>query len=326
MALLIALAGACSLWVRAQYLDFLGMPLDIPDEGYVLQIDPGTPGRMIIEQLDEAGFTISGWEWKLLMRLEPLVIRAGEFMLEPGLRPRELLQVLSSAAVVQYRLTLVEGWTFKQLLGALAKNEILESTLPADVSDADLQVRQGLQIDHPEGWFLPETYQFSRGDSDIDILARSHQSMKDALEEAWIMRDDDLPLNSPYELLILASIIEKETSIEAERPQIAGVFLRRLKMGMRLQTDPTVIYGMGESFDGDIRRSDLKNDTPYNTYTRSGLPPTPIALPGRASLLAAGNPASGDALYFVADGNGGHTFSATLEEHQAAVKKMIGKK
>lgn len=325
-AFMIALAGGGSLWLRAQYMNFLAAPLHLPPTGYVLQIEPGTPGREIIGQLDQAGITRNGWQWKLLMRLEPLVIRAGEFMLEPGLGPRELLQVLSSAAVIQYRLTLVEGWIFDQLLDALEQDEILRQSLPRDRMESKALILKSLLIDHPEGWFLPETYQFSRGDSDLDILTRAHQSMKEALDEAWIMRDDDLTLNSPYELLVLASIIEKETSLEAERPQIAGVFMRRLKKGMRLQTDPTVIYGMGDSFDGNIRRKDLQTDTPYNTYTRSGLPPTPIAMPGRSSLLAAGNPATGDSLYFVADGTGGHTFSATLKEHQAAVNRMIGKK
>jgi len=324
-ALTVALAGAGSLWVRDQYHRFLATPLMLPGGGYVLQIEPGTPGRAIIGKLANLGFTHASWEWKLLMRLEPLVIRAGEFGLEPGLRPRELLRLLSSGEVIQYRLTLVEGWTFAQLLEALEQDETLEHTLAQDNGHAWPNVMDSLAINHPEGWFLPETYQFTRGDSDSDILARSHEAMKIALDEAWNARDDDLPLVSPYELLILASIIEKETSLEAERPQIAGVFMRRLKKGMRLQTDPTVIYGMGELYDGNIRRKDLQADTPYNTYTRSGLPPTPIAMPGRASLMAAGRPEAGDALYFVADGNGGHTFSATLEEHQAAVKKLIGR-
>ena len=324
-ALTVALAGAGSLWVRDQYHRFLATPLMLPGGGYVLQIEPGTPGRAIIGKLANLGFTQANWKWKLLMRLEPLVIRAGEFGLEPGLRPRELLRLLSSGEVIQYRLTLVEGWTFAQLLEALEQDETLEHTLAQDNGHAWPNVMDSLAIDHPEGWFLPETYQFTRGDSDSGILARSHEAMKIALDEAWNARDDDLPLDSPYELLILASIIEKETSLEAERSQIAGVFMRRLKKGMRLQTDPTVIYGMGDSYDGNIRRKDLQADTPYNTYTRSGLPPTPIAMPGRASLIAAGKPEAGDALYFVADGNGGHTFSATLEEHQAAVKKLIGR-
>jgi UPF0755 protein len=190
-------------------------------------------------------------------------------------------------------------------------------------ADSSNTVSEWLGLEHPEGWFLPETYQFTRGDSDQDILIRAHAAMQQALEEAWDSRDDDLPIDSPYELLILASIIEKETSLEEERPLIAGVFVRRLNKGMRLQTDPTVIYGLGDSFDGDIRRRDLQTDTAYNTYTRKGLPPTPIAMPGRQALAAAASPAPGEALFFVADGNGGHTFSVTLEEHQRAVKKLI---
>ena len=170
---------------------------------------------------------------------------------------------------------------------------------------------------------MPETYQFTRGDSDFDILERAHQAMEKELGSAWEARTYGLPLNSPYQLLILASIIEKETGKAEERGQIAGVFIRRLQQGMRLQTDPTVIYGMGDSFDGNIRRRDLQTDTPYNTYARSGLPPTPIAMPGRASLLAAAQPVPGDTFYFVADGMGGHTFSATLQEHKKAVNRLI---
>jgi UPF0755 protein len=323
--LVILLAGGASLWLRAQYFHFLETPLDLPAEGYVLQVQPGTSGRALIEELEQEGITRAGWEWKLLMKLEPMLIRAGEFALEQGARPRDLLQIVSSGMVIQYRLTLVEGWTFRQLLEALGKEKILENNLAEEDPQSLQQFLHRLEIENPEGWFLPETYQFSRGDSDIDILERSHEAMKTTLQEAWNARSGDLPLKSPYELLILASIIEKETSLDSERAQIAGVFIRRLNKGMRLQTDPTVIYGMGESYDGNIRRKDLQADTPYNTYTRSGLPPTPIAMPGRASLMAAGNPLEGDSLYFVADGKGGHTFSATLQEHQAAVRKLIGK-
>jgi UPF0755 protein len=323
-ALVIALAGAGGLWVRDQYHRFLEAPLTLPSGGYLLQIEPGTPSGAIISELADRGFTRAGWEWKLLMRLEPLIIRAGEFSLTPGLLPRELLQLLSSGLMVQYRFTLVEGWTFAQLADALAQNEVLLHTLVRDGAAALPTALHRLGIDRPEGWFLPETYQFTRGDSDKDILERSFAAMNRALDEAWQARADNLPLGSPYELLILASIIEKETAIDTEKAQIAGVFLRRLKKGMRLQTDPTVIYGMGDDFDGDIRRKDLHTDTPYNTYTRSGLPPTPIAMPGRASLMAAGQPDAGDALYFVADGKGGHTFSTTLEQHQAAVRKLTG--
>ena len=175
----------------------------------------------------------------------------------------------------------------------------------------------------PEGWFLPETYYFVRGERDVDILHRAYQAMQEALDEAWQGRDIGLPLSNPYELLILASIVEKETGLPHERGQVAGVFARRLQKGMRLQTDPTIIYGLGSNFDGNIRSRDLRTDNPYNTYTRGGLPPTPIAMPGRATLIATANPDDGTALFFVADGEGGHTFSTTLEEHEAAVRKLI---
>ena len=325
--ILALMAGAAVLFASQQYQRFLVTPLSLPVEPYVFQIEPGTSGSSIIKRLAGSGITRYSWQWRLLMRLEPPAIKAGEYQLEPGITPRELLQLLSSGAVVQYRFTLVEGWTFTQLLQALANDEVLRQTLDPDSNKAGDKAGailvSSLGVDHPEGWFFPETYQFTRGDSDSDILDWAHKAMEKELGNAWEARNLDLPLNSPYELLILASIIEKETGREEERGQIAGVLIRRLQKGMRLQTDPTVIYGMGDSFDGNIRRRDLKTDTPYNTYTRSGLPPTPIAMPGRASLLAAAQPDAGDAFYFVADGTGGHTFSATLQEHQEAVKKLI---
>ena len=327
--ILVLMVGAAVLFVSQQYQRFLVTPLNLPVEPYVFQIEPGTSGSTIIKRLARSGFTRFSWQWRLLMRLDPPAIKAGEYQLNSGIAPRELLQLLSSGAVVQYRFTLVEGWTFTQLLQALAKDEVLKQTLDPDSSqagdEAGAVLVSSLGVDHPEGWFFPETYQFTRGDSDLDILNRAHMAMEKELGNAWGARNLDLPLNSPYELLILASIIEKETGREEERGQIAGVLIRRLQKGMRLQTDPTVIYGMGDSFDGNIRRRDLKTDTPYNTYTRSGLPPTPIAMPGRASLLAAARPDAGDAFYFVANGTGGHTFSATLQEHQEAVNKLINR-
>ena len=321
--ILALMAGFAVLFASQQYQRFLETPLSLPMEAYVFQIESGASGSTIIKHLARSGFTRYSWQWRLLMRLEPPTIKTGEYQLDPGILPRELLQLLSSGAVVQYRFTLVEGWTFTQLLQALAKDEVLEQTLVPEPDEAGTVVISSLGVDHPEGWFLPETYQFTRGDSDSDILERAHQAMERELGRAWEARTYDLPLNSPYQLLILASIIEKETGKAEERGQIAGVFIRRLQQGMKLQTDPTVIYGLGDSFDGNIRRRDLKTDTPYNTYTRSGLPPTPIAMPGRASLLAAAQPDAGDAFYFVADGTGGHTFSATLQEHQKAVKRLI---
>jgi UPF0755 protein len=317
LLLLLGLSGWYS-WDR--YGSFLRSPLEIPAGGQVYQLEPGTGGIDIVNQLGLMGLTRPGWEWRLLMRLEPHVYRTGEYLLEAGATPQEVLAKLSSGQVIQYRITLVEGWVFQQFAAALTENPVLIHEL--DLTAPPL-VSPVLGIEHPEGWFLPETYQFTRGDTDRDILVRAHDAMTQALEEAWESRLEDLPIESPYQLLILASIIEKETSLDDERGRVAGVFIRRLQKGMRLQTDPTVIYGLGDSFDGDIRRRDLQADTPYNTYTRRGLPPTPISMPGKASLMAAAQPAPGTELYFVADGKGGHTFSATLEAHQAAVKKLV---
>lgn len=322
-AALLACALGWQTWTR--YLRFVETPLDIPAGGVVFELEPGTSGGEIVNQLAAMGLTRAGWEWRLLMRLEPHVYRAGEYRVGAGVRPAEVLRLLSSGAVVQHRITLVEGWNFRQFADALAADPVLEHQWDLNAADQWPLLAEELGIGYPEGWFLPETYQFTRGDSDHDILQRAHRAMQAALETAWSGRDPDLPLDSPYDLLILASIIEKETARDDERDRIAGVFTRRLKQGMRLQTDPTVIYGMGEAFDGDIRRRDLQTDTPYNTYTRHGLPPTPIAMPGSASLMAAAQPREGEALYFVSDGEGGHRFSSTLEEHQAAVRKLLEK-
>jgi UPF0755 protein len=323
LATLLAAILAWAAWSR--YQSFLAEPLAIPEAGMVFDLAPGSSGADIVERLAALGLTQALWEWRLLMRLEPRVYRAGEYRLEPGARPRDLLELLASGRVIQYRLTLVEGWTFRQVAEALAADTVLEHQIDwLDPGQWPL-VAAELGVEHPEGWFLPETYQFVRGDSDRDLLRRAHHAMREALAEAWASRSADSPLESPYEMLVLASIIEKETAREEERGQIAGVFIRRLQLGMRLQTDPSVIYGLGEAFDGDIRRRDLEADTPYNTYTRHGLPPTPIAMPGLGSLQAAAQPADGEALYFVADGSGGHTFSATLAEHQAAVKRLMDK-
>ena len=322
---LVVLLGIVGGLAWRDFQRFVERPLAVPEGGYVYQLENGTPGQAIITQLAAEGLTRPSWQWKLLMRLEPAVYRAGEYRLRPGMLPRDFLAMLSQGEVVEHRFTLVEGWTFGQLADALARDPVLVKTLqmdrPYDWDPGTLF--EGME--HPEGWFLPETYVFTRGDSDRDILERAHVGMQAALAAAWESRGVALPLDTPYELLILASIIERETALDAERERIAGVFTRRLQKGMRLQTDPTVIYGLGESFDGDIRRRDLRSDTPYNTYTRHGLPPTPIAMPGSASLQAAAHPADGEELFFVADGQGGHTFSRTLEEHQAAVDKLLGR-
>lgn len=246
-------------------------------------------------------------------------IQAGEYALDPSLSPRQLLQHMASGRVIQRRFTIVEGWNIRQLRAALGELAAVEH-LSRELSDEQLMARLGHEGEHPEGRFLPETYSYTRGTSDLALLERAHAAMQATLEELWPERAPDAPVDSPYEALILASIIEKETSVAAERAKIAGVFARRLALGMLLQTDPTVIYGVGSEYQGVILRSHLTTDTPYNTYTRPGLTPTPIAMPGRAAIHAALHPEPGDALYFVARADGpGHVFSRTLAEHNRAV-------
>ncbi|NND44847.1 MAG: endolytic transglycosylase MltG [Xanthomonadales bacterium] len=305
-----------------EYRNFAAAPLTLPVEGERLLVERGTTVRAVIEQLVARGHTEPGWRWRLLTRLEPVTIQAGEYLLPAGLTPRGLLALLASGEVIRYRFTIVEGWTFRQLLDALGRDPVLVK-LPELPEPGELLRAIDPELGHPEGWFLPETYQFVRGDGAIDLLRRAHRAMQQALEATWQERDPELPLETPYELLTLASIVEKESSLESERRDIAGVFVRRLQQGWRLETDPTVIYGLGETFDGDIRRRDLETDSPYNTYRRHGLPPTPIALPGISSLQAAAHPADGTAMFFVASGQGGHVFSDTLEEHNAAVRAML---
>src|SRR5690606_8814696 len=251
-------------------------------------------------------------------------LHVGEYVLREGMTPRELLEAMSRGDIVQHRFTIVEGWNIRELRAALARAGVLAQETE-DLDDAALMEALGREGEHPEGRFLPETYVFTRGDSDLDVLARAARAMDEALAEAWEARDPDTPLRTPYEMLILASIVEKETGIAEERPRIAGLFARRLRIGMRLQTDPTVIYGLGEDYDGNIRRVHLETDTPYNTYTRDGLPPTPIAMPGRAALQAVASPEEGTALYFVAvgDGSGRHLFADSYAEHQANVRRYL---
>jgi len=247
-------------------------------------------------------------------------IKAGEYIIEPGTTVAALLEKITRGDVIQYPLAIIEGWTFRQLLQYLAGLDALKHTLDG-LPQEEVMVRIGKAGEHPEGRFFPDTYYYTRGMSDIKVLHRAYQAMEQFLSQAWQERDTGLPYQSAYEALTMASIIEKETAAPEERGQIAGVFVRRLQKRMRLQTDPTVIYGIGEHFDGNLRRRDLKTDTPYNTYRRHGLPPTPIALPGADSIMAALHPEDGDTLYFVARGDGSHYFSATIAEHNRAVRK-----
>jgi len=242
------------------------------------------------------------------------------------LTSESLLQLLLSGKSIAYKITIPEGWTFDLILQALRDSPEIEHTLEG-LSEKAILIKLGMQEEHPEGWFFPDTYSFPRGSKDLAFLQRAHKKMRQVLQTEWQNRDQGLPLNNAYEALILASIVEKETGLATERPEIAGVFIRRLKKGMKLQTDPTVIYGMGDRYQGNIRRRDLRQNPPYNTYVHSGLTPTPICLPGKDAIHAVLHPAAGKSLYFVARGDGSHQFSATLKQHNAAVRKyQLGKK
>ncbi|WP_173427196.1 endolytic transglycosylase MltG [Pseudoxanthomonas suwonensis] len=321
LCLLLLTAAALGGWGWMHYQRFADAPAASGGTAESVRIERGDGFTRALGRLREAGIDAGhDLEWRLLARQMDAAgrLKVGEYALDPGLTPRELLQRMRDGRVIHYRVTLVEGWNFRQLRAALAAADPLAHET-SDLDDAAVMDALGHPGRHPEGRFLPETYLYQRGDSDLDILRRAHAAMEQALAQAWESRAADVPLKSPDEALILASIVEKETGQAHERPQIAGVFARRLQKGMLLQTDPTVIYGMGSAYDGNIRKRDLTTDTPYNTYTRAGLPPTPIAMPGRAALQAAVNPAPGDALYFVSRNDGSHVFSATYAEHRAAV-------
>ena len=248
-------------------------------------------------------------------------IKAGEYRLEPGLKPRELLALWVSGKTVLQSLQLIEGWRFADAVKLVRAAPTLKHTLPENLDADAVMIALGRPGQPPEGRLFPDTYRFTRGMSDVAFLRNALAAQDKVLAEEWAQRAPNLPYDAPEQALTMASIIEKETGVAAERPQIAGVFVRRLQLGMRLQTDPTVIYGIGDAYDGNIRSRDLLTDTPYNTYTRDGLPPTPICLPGREAIHAALHPAEGDALYFVARGDGTHHFSATLAEHNFAVRR-----
>lgn len=308
-------------WAWRDYDRFANSPL-MESGTAVLWIGAGDTLGSVVARLDRLGLAKPGWHWRLLGRIEQPVIKAGEYRLRPGESASALLARLDRGDVVRHSFTIVEGWNLARLRDELARDSRVQSAV-AELAPEALMQRLGCTECFAEGWFLPETYQFVRGDSDLDLLARAHRAMRTALAAAWGARASDLPLETPEELLVLASLVELEAVVAEERAQVAGVFVRRLNRGMRLQTDPTVVYGISGDFDGRIRRVHLRTDHPWNTYTRHGLPPTPIALPGSASLTAAAQPADGEALYFVARGDGTHHFSATLAEHNRAVARYI---
>ena len=316
--LLVVLVLGYAFWQQRMALQ---QPLKL-DEARLLDVPAGSTPVGLINRLERDGLLDGGLWLRLHWRLNRAgqTLHGGEYRLEPGMTVNELFEAWVSGKVVQYSLTLVEGWNIRQLRAALGAEDKLEQTL-AGVDDAELMRRVGEPGMHPEGRFFPDTYRFVRGMRDIDLLIQANRRLRQVLAEEWKARATGLPYKNEYEALIMASIIEKETGVPAERGQIAGVFVRRLEKRMRLQTDPTVIYGMGERYAGKIRRSDLREATPYNTYTISGLPPTPIAMVGREAIHAALQPEPGKTLYFVARGDGSHVFSATLEEHLRAVRQ-----
>lgn len=318
------LAGLLSvLWVRSVMHEALPLPVTGPA---VLRVPAGASAASVANNLHASGWLPRPEVFTLWARFtgDAARIRVGEYEIKPGTTPVGLLAQLVAGDVVLYPVTLLEGWTWREVRDALSASNVIKLTL--DYTSAELLAEQlGLDAGHVEGQWFPDTYKVARGTTDRELLQQAAALMAEELDAAWQERADDVPLTTPYELLTLASIIERETSQDSERARVAGVFVRRLNIGMRLQTDPTVIYGLGDAFDGNLTRKHLVTDTPYNTYTRGGLPPTPIALPGAASLRAAANPADGDALYFVASAelDGSHVFSVTLEEHNAAVAAYI---
>jgi UPF0755 protein len=315
--------AAVSLILAFQsYHSFLHGSLQVTEEGALLTVKPGDSVQSIARNLQSRNIIDSALYLQIYARLNGLAgrIHVGDYALTSKLTPIELFDHLIKGKVMQYSLTVVEGWTFHQMLAAVHNHEHIIATLKG-LSDDEIMARLGYPNQHPEGWFFPDTYYFPRATTDLDFLKRAHSTMGKQLAAAWAQRAANIPLQTPYQALILASIIEKETGHSNERDRISGVFTRRLQKSMLLQTDPTVIYGLGEAFDGNLKRRDLKIDTPYNTYIHEGLPPTPIALPGTQSLLAAVQPATGKELYFVSRGDGSHQFSDNLKEHNLAIRK-----
>jgi UPF0755 protein len=312
------LAGGCwGLW--RWHLD---RPLSLA-AAHSFQVEKGDGVARIARRLKDEGILAHTFWFEQLARLQGSEkrIKFGEYEIQPNATPRQILELLTAGRVAQHAVTILEGWSFKDVIAALNRHPDLAPEVMGRSPEA-IMARLGAPGQAPEGRFFPDTYFVSHGTTDLEVLRRAYAKMTAVLDEEWPKRAPNLPYATPYEALIMASIVEKETAKSEERPQVAGVFTRRLEKKMRLQTDPTVIYGMRDGYGGNIRKSDLRKDTPYNTYTRAGLPPTPIALPGLGAIRAALHPAGGDALYFVARGDGSHVFSATLDAHERAVDQF----
>ena len=301
---------------------FAFSPVGLSGASVDFSIRSGSSLRGATRQMIDAGVNISAWPFVLLVRISAgdSSIKAGSYQVADGVTPWNLMRKITLGDFTQAEIVFLEGWTFRQVRAGLnAHNDVKHET--SGLSDHQILQLLNVPEKSPEGLFFPDTYLFAKGESDLTILKRAQRAMNRRLQAAWEQRASNLPLANPYQALILASIVEKETGLTSDRPMVAGVFVNRLRSGMALQTDPTVIYGIGEKFDGNLRKRDLMKDTPYNTYTRPGLPPSPISMPGQASLMAAVNPAPTGALYFVARGDGSSVFSQTLDEHNRAVTR-----
>ena len=314
LVLALAAAGGFAWWAH--------QPVGLSASPVEVIIKPSSGVASIGRQIQRGGVAMDPRLFQLLARDtgHGADLKAGGYQFETGITPLEIIEKLVKGEVTHYVVTVIEGWEFRKMRAVVDANPALRHDT-AGMSDADLMKAIGATEPSPEGLFFPDTYLFARGSSDVELYRHAYRAMQKRLNEAWNARAPDLPYKTPYEALVMASIVEKETGQAVERPMIAAVFINRLRKNMMLQTDPTVIYGVGESFDGNLRKKDLQTDTPYNTYTRTGLPPTPIALPGIASLAAATTPAPSDALYFVARGDGSSHFSNSLPEHNRAVDK-----
>jgi UPF0755 protein len=327
IVLLSVAAAAALFWSGVRSLD---APLRLTS-ATIFKVQSGASFAHVAAELAAQGIVAQPRAWVLYARWKGLAaaVKAGEYEILPGATPRELLMKMVNGQVLLHSFTIVDGWRLQDVLEAVRRNPEVESTLPAHettaVQAADLMQKLGAAGTESEGQFLPETYRFAGGTTDVELLRQAHAALTKELDAAWATRDPDLPLRNPNELLIMASIVEKESGIPQELAKIAGLYLHRLSIGMRLQADPTIIYGMGDRYDGDIRTADLRTDGPYNTYTRAGLPPTPIALPSAAVIRATAHPEKTDAIYFVASAkdDGSHIFSATLAAHNAAVAAYL---
>jgi len=325
--LLLAAAAATTVVLSVRSLD---RPLRLTAP-LRFKVPAGASFARVASELAAQGIVANPRVWTLYARFKGLApaVKAGEYEIQPGTTPRELLTKMVNGQVLLHSFTIVDGWRVQDLLEALRRNPEIAATLPAQASfpaqAAEIMAKLGSPGSDAEGQFLPETYRFIGGTTDIELLRQIHAALVHELDTAWADRGPDLPLRSSYELLIMASIVQKESGLPQELPKIAGLYLHRLSIGMRLQADPTVIYGLGQRYDGNIHTVDLQTDGPYNTYTRAGLPPTPIALAGAAAIRATARPEKTDAIYFVAStkGDGSHVFSATLEQHNAAVAAYV---